>query len=323
MSTIPLSNIQETVERTLFNRILEECIDKGYSPDVTNMVLYPDGNAMVITFSTALITDNTINMDINGVSMAEVVFDTDHATTMGLIETAIEAISGIESVDATGNIITVIPEEDTEVTLANEAVTNGLTQPTISSALSDAEAGQLALEAAYTAIKASMGFAIEIFNHAPSQSRGMKKIPRIVLDAQNFLPGAIGGGQLRRFRTVEGSLESYKLPPQTKDYYIGIYILTNSTKQSRILNSLVALACPVRGYIDTYRDDGDAFHIEQVGYTPYEQTQEGIRENMFSYKITDVYEVGEEISEETPITEITVDYSEVEGAPNIEDQVIN
>lgn len=53
MSNIPLSNMQEVVELTLFHSILQECIDKGYSPDIRNTTLYPSTTVGVAAYKAA------------------------------------------------------------------------------------------------------------------------------------------------------------------------------------------------------------------------------------------------------------------------------
>lgn len=42
MSNLPLNNIQEIVERSIYSIITQECIDKGYTPDIFDTVTYAD-----------------------------------------------------------------------------------------------------------------------------------------------------------------------------------------------------------------------------------------------------------------------------------------
>lgn len=59
-----------------------------------------DVNAVwaTVVFAWDLITDNTINMDVNWVAITQVTFTTDHATTMWLIATELETFAEIASV---------------------------------------------------------------------------------------------------------------------------------------------------------------------------------------------------------------------------------
>jgi len=45
MSNIPLSTVQEVVERTLWKRVMTEVIDKGYYPNVFDLIAYPKTSA--------------------------------------------------------------------------------------------------------------------------------------------------------------------------------------------------------------------------------------------------------------------------------------
>lgn len=64
MSTTPLSNIQEIIERSIFETIRQELVDKGYLPDIT---LFPDtiaGEQGYITAMGAIVTSKGFCIDI-------------------------------------------------------------------------------------------------------------------------------------------------------------------------------------------------------------------------------------------------------------------
>lgn len=66
-----------------------------------------------ITFAGDLITSNKVNLEVNGVAMAEVTFSVDHATTMGLIAAAIADMAGVKSATVTAaRVITVVMHND-------------------------------------------------------------------------------------------------------------------------------------------------------------------------------------------------------------------
>lgn len=50
---IPLSNVQEMVEVTVFHRILQEAVAKGYAADVSNETLYPNTTVGVAAYKAA------------------------------------------------------------------------------------------------------------------------------------------------------------------------------------------------------------------------------------------------------------------------------
>jgi len=86
-----------------------------------------------LVFSGDLVTSNVINGKVNGSAITPITFDTTHAATMALIETAVEAKSGVVSatIGGTGNrTLTVLFTDDTEGTLTDWVVTLGAGQVT-------------------------------------------------------------------------------------------------------------------------------------------------------------------------------------------------
>lgn len=64
---IPLSNMQEAAEVTIFHRILSESVEKGYSVDVSNSLLYPNtpqGMAAYEAAKKAIILDKGFVIDV-------------------------------------------------------------------------------------------------------------------------------------------------------------------------------------------------------------------------------------------------------------------
>lgn len=205
MSAIPLSDIQSVIETTIFERIRVECVDKGYTPDITN-VAYPNN-------------------------------------------------------------------------------------PT----------GQTAWDTALKTIQTNVGFAIEVFNNASTQARGQKKVPRIVISPQPFLEGALGGDSSRVYSLQNnGTFNATILPPQTSEYYCNIHLVANTAAQIRILQALLSLAIPVRGYIPIFDRNTLLFKTENIfirklnGY-PIPQTAEGIMEFVYRFQVPDIFEVEERL----------------------------
>lgn len=192
MSNIPLSNIEELLERSVFHRIRIECVDKGYLPNIN---LFP----------------NT-------------------------------------------------------------------------------PAGQVAWEAALALCVTNKGFAIEVFGTANAQQRQTKKIPRIVIVSQGFLPGALGADSTPYFhRAADGTYESRILPPQTVDYFFNVHLVANTIQQMRVLQSILALALPRRAYIRTY-DNTTTIFLRNIGFFAQDRAAEGILERVYSYEIPDHWE---------------------------------
>lgn len=154
----------------------------------------------------------------------------------------------------------------------------------------DTDQGAVDFKTAITAVVAAKGYAIEIFSGASNESRGVKKIPRIVIDSGNFLPGALGGDP-RRFFSDEG--DDYKAlvtPSQTVDFYVNFHLISNSIAQSRILNAIIALSVPRRGYIPWYNDGTKTLFARYLNYYDQSNVDEGIIEHVYAYEVPDVWD---------------------------------
>jgi len=194
MSTTPLTDIQEIVERSLFERIRQELIDKGYLPDVT---IY-----------------------------------------------------------------------------------------------SDDAAGWVSYKAAIDAIVISKGYSVELFNTGIADSRGTKKLPRIVINCGSFLPGSLGGDPRRFFEDQGADYKALVTPPQTVDYYVDFHLVAGSIEQIRLMNSLLSVAVPRRGYIAFWNDSTTSFFARNIGYYDADNDDEAIIEKVFGYEIPDCWDAG-------------------------------
>jgi len=210
MSTTILSTTQETIERSIFEVIRKELVDKGYLPDIT---LFPD----------------------------------------------------------------------TEVGFAN-------------------------YNNAILSIIAIKGFAIELFNEGSNIAKGVKKIPRIVINTGNFLPGALGGDPQKYFSNQGLSYQALVTPPQTVDFFLNIHLVSNTVEQERILNSLIALAVQRRGYIPFYDGSDDTFFCRYLNFFHIDDLDAGIIEKVYAYQISDCWDREDKVIDSfiAKMTEITL-----------------
>jgi hypothetical protein len=106
---------------------------KGYD----QVARLPKKNKITLVFSADLITGNKINMNVNGVAMAEVLFGTDHITTMNHIITHLEnmttlvADASLDTTDATNRTLLIRMVDGLNGAVTGEVVTEGSTQATI------------------------------------------------------------------------------------------------------------------------------------------------------------------------------------------------
>jgi hypothetical protein len=212
MSNIPLSPIQEIIERSLFERLRLECVDKGYLPDITT---FPETPAGQIAYSSA----------VNAIATAG---------------------------------------QDT--------------------------------------------FAIELFQNSSAHAKGMKRSPRIVINPQPFMEGSLGGDSSRVFTYNGTTYDVTILPPQTSEYFFNVHLVSSSGAQNRILNALMSLSIPVRGYIPLYNSPTENLFVRKLSGFNAPQTDEGIQETVYRFQIPDIFETCEQIvaTGVSGIKEITV-----------------
>jgi len=172
----------------------------------------------------------------------------------------------------------------------------------------DDQAGWDQWEADITTIVAGLGFAIEVFNAGSNEAKGIKKVPRIVIETGNFLPGALGGDPRRFFVDGGSDYQAKVTPPQTTDFYLNFCLVSNTAAQARILNAILALAIPRRGYIPWWTDGTKTFFARYLNYYNRTDTDEGIIEHVYAYEIPDAWdhEDIEVIASVAKINEITL-----------------
>lgn len=219
MSTTPLSNSQEIIERSIFERIRLEIVDKGYYPNIA-------------------------------------------------------ATSGLPAVPVYPNT----------------------------------PAGKVLLDNDVASIVTSKGFAIELFNNVNSKALGTKKIPRIVINSDSFLEGALGGDSTKIFRTVGQGFSAYQQPPQTSNFYFNIRLVSNNVSQERILTSLLSLALPKRAYIPLYNAPTYNFFCRNLNSMDISNETEGYIEKYLAYEVQDVWDMEDALIAEniTAISQITL-----------------
>jgi hypothetical protein len=85
-------------------------------------------NIATLDFDADFVTSNTINLNVNGVAISEVTFDTDQATTKAALVAAIDALTGISAVDAASRAITITTDAGDNITVSDIVVAAGASQ---------------------------------------------------------------------------------------------------------------------------------------------------------------------------------------------------
>jgi len=168
----------------------------------------------------------------------------------------------------------------------------------------DTQVGWTAWEAAIKAVVTAKGFAIELFSTGSPEGKGIKKVPRIVINSGNFLPGALGGDPRRFFSDETTHHKSLVTPPQTTDFYVNFHLVSNSTAEARVLNALLALSIPRRGYLSWYNDSTEKFFTRYLNYYDQGNVDEGVIEHVYAYEIPDAWD-REDIEVDVSIAKMT------------------
>jgi hypothetical protein len=96
-----------------------------------NTCRLPTTTKSVLLFNADFVTSNTIDMDINGTSIAQVTFSGDHDTTAGLLAASMTAVEGVTAVldttDANNRTI-IVTSEDAAVLITSVVVALGASQ---------------------------------------------------------------------------------------------------------------------------------------------------------------------------------------------------
>jgi hypothetical protein len=174
---------------------------------------------------------------------------------------------------------------------------------------------------AMAAIRRDKGFCIEVFGVASPHARDLKRIPRIVVIPDQALPGDIGGNPDRIYAgkgpdsTAPEGFTALVLPPQTTHFIYDIHVAWNEARQKRVLEQIVGLALPKRGYIPLYVDPvtfaESKMFIRQISHRNIESEQDGIGESIYTYEVPDIFETSPETVATgiAPINEITVEHT--------------
>lgn len=173
-------------------------------------------------------------------------------------------------------------------------------------------------EARYKEDKSKLKKFVYIFGIGNNQERGIKEVPRITLDLQGYYPGVIGMEKYQLDDTDKEHPRMIDTGYNTKDIVIDVHLVSKTQQDMRMLHSIMYKALPTQGYIKPYMGNKEAFmnsglqrseniYIEIGNYYDHVDTDHGILEHVYQYKISDGV-VPDEVSdmELVPIRDISV-----------------
>jgi hypothetical protein len=158
---------------------------------------------------------------------------------------------------------------------------------------------------------------VAIFGIGNNQERGIKMVPRITLELQGYYPGTIG---MERYQVDDKFPENpwvMETGYTTKEVVIDVHLVSKTQADMRLLHSIMYKALPSQGYIKPYLNDKEAFvssgllqsnniYIEVGNYYDHQDTDHGLLEHVYQYKVSDGIVTEEETDMElVPIKDIT------------------
>lgn len=156
------------------------------------------------------------------------------------------------------------------------------------------------------------GYAIELFSFSNSQTKGYKKVPRIVIDIQFIIPGNLGNEVAKYYEKTGNYYISKQSQPILSDLTFMVYAVGNSAKQMVVMNQLILQSLPTRGYIKLYSEDfkfSQNLFVDLIDKGKTDGLQEGTIERWFKYQIPDITEIDERIISDNiaPINDINLE----------------
>lgn len=163
-------------------------------------------------------------------------------------------------------------------------------------------------------IDATKGFHIDMFSESSARHKGMKNTPRIIIFLSNQFDGDIGAppaGVLGRSITDPTKYRYGGLPSKSTSLVFAIHLMSINSKQSSILNSILANVLGNRAFIKYYNNlyPTQRLLCVQTSFADLDNAQENILEKAYFYRVPDVFLGAEKIIREdvSPIKEITLE----------------
>lgn len=286
-------NILELIERSIFHRLNKECVNLGYYVDL-------------------LTTEPAINLVSINVSSRTLILSGNHTSrlTTGCLLQIKEGVNkGFYTVQSNATFTS----PNTTVVVKEAIPSNSILNPAFTLKYSDNALGANSLQTDVATIVNSKGFAIEIFGVSSPDAKGLKKIPRILVIPGERMPTSLGSNVFNYFIPDGGSTyNKVKESGFALDLTYMIYTVASNAKETRVIHEVVSRALPNLGYIPTWNDPTNNLFVEYQSYRPGIITPQGLIEDIYTYKIGDIFTEPEK-TVATGISKITEITTEFEG----------
>lgn len=151
------------------------------------------------------------------------------------------------------------------------------------------EAGYLSWLTAIADIpKGLQKFPIEIFNNGNPENKGEKKMPRIVIVTEDFLPGDIGYPIVDYEQISESEYRLINPQNTSLNLNMRVVLIAETALQQQTLTQILFGVMPTRGYL-TLSGTTTPILFELAASFPTIDYGEGILERAYRYSIKDLY----------------------------------
>ena len=159
----------------------------------------------------------------------------------------------------------------------------------------DTDAGVALYNTAMANIKTSKGFAIELFGQGSNLHKYEKKVPRIVYNARRIFPGDIGGNPEHQYTKAGAVYNKTAVPPTSSALQFDIFLVYETAKQERVLNSILQGTLKSRTYVKHYNNPNEEFLVVNLSYRDNPDTAFGICEKVLTYQAYDLWDTTDEV----------------------------
>jgi hypothetical protein len=135
---------------------------------------------------------------------------------------------------------------------------------------------------------------IYVFGSGNALSRDDKQTPRIVVEPHGFYPGVVGiPPEILSKKPVGLGYTAYESTHEGINQYVDIHLVGKTREHIRLLHVIMYWALPNMGYIKVYTQSKlqstNNIFLELVNFSERDTNTQGLMENIYSFKVQDVF----------------------------------
>lgn len=158
------------------------------------------------------------------------------------------------------------------------------------------------------AIIDSKGFCIDLFSESSDRYKGMKNMPRIALLLSRVYDGEIGNALTEYVRNGD-NYDKVAPTGKTANLIIAVHLISITSEQSFVLNSIYSNVLGMRTTIPYYTDADQRFFTYQTNFSDIDNAIDNIKEKVYFQTVPDAVMAQAKVIQENvvPLKQIDVD----------------